>query len=160
MALSGWEKGRGALGPLAPLTGSWTTNEAAEGSTPARQMACTREFSAFGTDWVRLEADWRMGDRPAYREIALFGKGEDGTLACHSFTNDGKHSTGRLSDGSDVHPDAVAFEAEMKAGVARMVYWPREDGEAGFHFAVENRVKAGWNRFLIQTFGPANCIEG
>jgi hypothetical protein len=158
--MAGWKKGRGALGPLAPLTGTWATTGAAEGSTPAHQMGCSREFSAFGTDWIRMEAEWRMGGRPAYREIALFGKGQDGTLSFHSFTNDGKHSTGRLADGSDVHPDAVAFEAQMKAGVARMIYWPREDGEAGFQFAVENRVKAGWSRFLIQTFGPVASIEG
>ena len=152
--MSGWKKGRGALGPMAPLIGAWITTGAGEGSTPAHGMSCSRAFTAFGKDWIRLEAEWRMGDRPPYREVALFGKGEDGTLAFHSFTNDGKRSTGRLTDGIDVHPDAIAFEAQMKAGLARMVYWPRDDGEPGFHFTVESRVKTGWKRFLTQAFAP------
>ena len=149
-----WKKGRGALGPMAPLMGVWTTVGTGEGSTPAHGMSCDRVFSAFGKDWVRLEATWRMGDRPPYREVALFGKDEGGVLAFDSFTNDGKRSSGRLTDAPDVHPDAVAFEARMPAGLARMVYWPRDDGEPGFHFTVESQVKTGWKRFLTQTFAP------
>jgi hypothetical protein len=33
----------------------------------------------------------------------------------------------------------------MPAGTARMIYWP--DEESGFHWAVESKVKKGWNRF-------------
>jgi hypothetical protein len=80
--------------------------------------------------------------------------GEDGTLAFFSFTSDGKRSVGRLADGSDVHPDAIAFEARMPAGLARMVYWPAEDGDRGFNLAVESRTKAGWNRFLVHRCRP------
>ncbi|HEX4695321.1 hypothetical protein [Sphingomonas sp.] len=59
-----------------------------------------------------------------------------------------------MADGSDVHPQAVAFEAQMPAGLARMIYWPTEDGAPGFHFAVESKVKVGWNRFLRHTYRP------
>jgi hypothetical protein len=148
-----WKKGRGLLGPLQPLLGDWRT-QASEGGTPASTMACARSFTSFGKGWVRLEARWETGPHKAYCETAFFGPGDDGALGCFSFTNDGKRSVGELADGSDVHPDAIVFEAEMPAGLARMLYWPREDGAAGFLFAVESRTKKGWNRFLTQRFGP------
>lgn len=116
-------------------------------------MRCTRAFAPFGKGWIRLEAVWSMGERGDYQETALFGASEDGTLGFYSFTNDGKRSQGRLCDGSDVHPDAVAFEARMPAGLARMIYWPLEQGP-GFHFAVESRNKTGWNRFLVHDYRP------
>jgi hypothetical protein len=149
-----WKKGRGLLGPLQPLLGDWRT-ERGEGNTPASAMSCSRSFAPFGKGWVRLEARWETGAGKAYCETAFFGPGEDGALGCFSFTNDGKRSAGRLADGSDVHPDAIAFEAQTPAGQARMVYWPREDGGPGFLFAVESRTKKGWNRFLAQRFEPA-----
>jgi hypothetical protein len=149
-----WKKGRGLLGPLQPLLGDWRTQKA-EGGTAAANMACSRSFTPFGKGWARLEARWETGPDKAYCETAFFGAGDDGALGFFSFTNDGKRSVGRLADGSDVHPDAIAFEAQMPAGLARMVYWPREDGAAGFLFAVESRTKKGWNRFLTQRFEPA-----
>jgi hypothetical protein len=151
----GWKKGRGLLWRLQPLLGRWRT-EKGEGGTPASDMPCTRTFAAFGKNWIRLDARWETGPDKAYCETAFFGLGEDGALGCFSFTNDGKRSIGRLSDGSDVHPDAIAFEAEMPAGLARMIYWPREDGAPGFFFAVESRTRTGWNRFLRQAFRPAD----
>jgi hypothetical protein len=150
-----WKTGRGLLGPLQPLLGDWRTQKS-EGGTPAANMACSRSFTSFGKGWVRLEARWETGPDKAYCETAFFGADEDSLLGCFSFTNDGKRSVGRLADGSDVHPDAIAFEAQMPAGLARMIYWPREDGEPGFLFAVESRTKKGWNRFLRQDFGPAD----
>jgi hypothetical protein len=117
-------------------------------------MVCTRSFSPHGKGWVALDARWQIGPEREYREVALFGPGEDGTLGFFSFTSDGKRSVGLLADGTDVHPDALAFEAQMPAGVARMVYWPLEEGGPGFLFAVENRTKKGWNRFLRQRFVP------
>lgn len=149
-----WKKGRGLLGPLQPLLGAWRT-PAGEGGTPAANMSCSRSFALFGKGWIALEARWEMGPDRTYVERAFFGPGDDGALGFFSFTNDGKRSVGRLADGSDVHPDAIAFEAQMPAGLARMVYWPRDDGEAGFLFAVESRTKKGWNRFLTQRFEPA-----
>jgi hypothetical protein len=139
---------------LQPLLGDWRTMQS-EGGTPASAMACTRSFAPFGKGWVRLDACWETGPDRAYRETAFFGAGEDGALGCFSFTNDGKRSMGRLADGTDVHPDAIAFEAQMPAGLARMLYWPLEDEGQGFRFAVESRTKQGWNRFLVQHFGPA-----
>jgi hypothetical protein len=149
-----WKKGRGLLGPLQPLLGDWRTQQG-EGDTAAATMACSRSFAPFGKGWVRLDARWEMGPDRAYCETAFFGPGEDGALACFSFTNDGKRSVGHLADGSDVHADAVAFEAQMPAGLARMLYWPADDGAPGFYFAVESRTKKGWNRFLRQHFLPA-----
>ncbi|MBK7306435.1 MAG: hypothetical protein IPI88_04940 [Chitinophagaceae bacterium] len=49
-----------------------------------------------------------------------------------------------------MHPDAICFEANMPAGLARMVYWPADDG--GFHWAVESKVKKGWNRFTMHHY--------
>jgi hypothetical protein len=77
-----------------------------------------------------------------------------GRLGFFSFTNDGKRSQGLMADGSDVDPAAIAFEAEMPAGLARMIYWPIEDG-TGFNFAVESRAAKGWNRFLRHEYRPA-----
>ncbi len=149
-----WKKGRGLLGPLQPLLGEWRTLESA-GDTAASNMVCTRTFSPLGKGWIALDARWQTGPGKEYREQALFGPGEDGMLACFSFTSDGKRSVGRLSDGADVHPAAIAFEAQMPAGLARMIYWPPPDGGPGFLFAVESKTKKGWNRFLLQRFGPA-----
>ena len=141
----GWKSGRGLLGPLKPLLGRWEAQAAGPGA--ASGMRCTRSFEpALGGAWILLNARWEMGPGKAYQEMALYGKGDDGTLAFSSFTSDGKSSRGRLTDGSDVHPDAVAFEAQMPAGLARMLYWPAE--EEGFYFAVESRTKQGWNRFM------------
>jgi hypothetical protein len=81
----------------------------------------------------------------AYRELALIGVGEDKEVCFWSFTSDGKRSEGKLADVTDVHPEAIGFEAQMPAGLARMIYWPDADG--GYHWAVESKTKKGWNRF-------------
>jgi hypothetical protein len=147
-----WKKARGTVGPLAPLLGRWV---AAGAKMPDGSAGdCSREFTAFGAGFVRLDAAWDMGPRGVYREVAFFGKSDDGALAFWSFTVDGKRSTGVLCDASDVHRDAVAFVAEMPAGTARSVYWPDEDGAGGFRFAVESKVKKGWNRFLDHRYRP------
>ena len=143
-----WKQGRGALGVFKPLLGSWRA-QAASGPS------CTRTFTGlWGSSYVRLDARWVMGPGRAYEEVALFGKGRDGTLAFWSFTSDGKQSQGRPTDGSDIHPQAIAFEADMPAGTARFVYGPAED--EGFYFAVESRTKKGWNRFLRHHYLPAD----
>lgn len=149
-----WTMGRGMLGPLKPLLGSWIT-AGGQGDTQAASMRCTRTFTPFGKGWIELDARWQTGPSREYREKAIFGTGDDGQLACFSFTSDGKRSVGRLADGSDIHPAAIAFEAQMPAGLARMAYWPLDGGDAGFRFAVESKVKKGWNRFLCQHFIPA-----
>ena len=54
---------------------------------------------------------------------------------------------------TDLHPEAVGFEARMPAGLACMAYWP--DGEGRFFFAVESKTKQGWRRFLTHHYHPA-----
>lgn len=146
-----WRLGRGVLGPLRPLLGHWTTLHG-DGPTTAAEMRCSRSFAPLGKGWVELDARWKTGPAKEYVEKALFGPGDDGALTFFSFTSDGKRSVGRLTNASDVHAEAIAFEAQMPAGTARMVYWPLVGGEPGFQFAVESKTKKGWNRFLVQEF--------
>ena len=141
-----WKKGRGKLGPMAPLLGCWKT----AADTPMGPVSCVRDYAKFGDGYVRLDADWvfkaaKDEARRSYREICLFGPGNDGVLTFWSYTSDGKKSQGRLADGTDVHPAAVCFEAQMDAGLARQVFWP-DEGE-GLRWAVEARNRKGWNRF-------------
>lgn len=152
--MAGWGQGRGLLGPLKPLLGVWSNTADGEGESPASRMPCTRVFRPLGKSWIELDARWGAEGGGQYREIALYGALEGGALGFHSFTSDGKRSEGRRAEAADVHPQALAFEAQMPAGLTRMVYWPAETGE-GFHFAVESRTKKGWNRFLRHTYRPA-----
>ena len=149
-----WTFGRGRLGPLLPLVGRWHTFQAS-GTSAAAGLVCTRAFTPFGKGWIMLDARWWIAPDREYREVAFIGGDNAESLVCHSYTNDGKSSLGRRTDGSDVHPLAIAFEAAMPAGLARMIYWPLEDGDSGFYFAVESNTKKGWNRFLTQRYLPA-----
>jgi hypothetical protein len=147
-----WKKGRGKLGPMAPLLGRWM----ARAESPMGALTCVRDYQKFGDGYVRLEAEWRIGakgaDKP-YREVCLFGPDKDGVLAFWSYTNDGKKSSGRLSTAPDVHPQAVCFEAEMGHGTARQVFWPADSG--GMHWVVEARTKKGWSRLADHHYRPA-----
>lgn len=135
-----WKKGRGRLGLLQPLMGSW----AAETDSPMGRLTCTREFKfILSGNYIELTAKWHF-PKGVYHELAVIGIKDD-KLSFWSFTSDGKRSEGYLADGKDIHPDAICFEANMPAGLARMIYWPDEDG--GFCWAVESKVKKGWNRF-------------
>lgn len=140
-----WKKGRGKLGPFEPLLGKWI----AEADSPMGPVSCERLMeSILGGNYLQLSATWRFGPADkakAYRELAVIGVGDDKQVAFWSFTSDGKRSEGKLADVTDVHPEAVGFEAEMPAGTARMIYWPADDG--GFYWAVESKTKKGWNRF-------------
>src|SRR5262249_27718748 len=150
----------------APLLGSWS----AAAESPMGPLQCTRAFeSVLGDSYVRLEARWRFGAGAAkaaadcsdtqpktgrgYEEIALFGAGADGRLAFWSFTSDGKRSQGTWADVTALHAEAIGFEAQMPAGLARMAYWP--DGDGGFFFVVEAKNKKGWKRFLEHHYRPA-----
>jgi hypothetical protein len=135
-----WKKGRGKLGVLAPLIGSWV----AEAQSPMGKLKCSRLFEpVLGGNYVQLTAKWEF-TKMLYEEHAFIGI-QDGKLTFWSFTNDGKNSKGMIDDGTDIHPEAICFEAQMPAGIARMVYWP--DREGGFNWAVESKTKKGWNRF-------------
>lgn len=141
-----WKKSRGKLGCLDPLIGTWL----AESDSPMGPVKCTRTFTRMhGDKWITLDADWDFGGKH-YIEHAVYGVGDDGKPAFWSFTSDGKKSQGTLSDGTDVHPEAVAFEAQMPAGIARMIYWPG-DGET-INWAVESKTKKGWNRFTNHVY--------
>ena len=74
-----WKKGRGKLGALDPLLGSWQ----AEAESPMGPVRCTRTFShILGGHRVLLEARWQArlawihlveqdGDQP-WRRLAMF----------------------------------------------------------------------------------------
>jgi len=153
-----WKKGRGKLGSLDPLLGQWT----AEAESPMGPVKCVRHFErVLGDSYLRLDAEWRIGgtgtkgDQPKiYRELAVIGIGDDKKVWFWSFTSDGKRSQGHLTDVSDIHPEAVGFEAQMPAGLARQAYWPDDDGN-GFHWAVEARSKKGWKRFTSHHYTRA-----
>jgi hypothetical protein len=144
-----WKKGRGKLGIFDPLLGEWH----AEADTPMGRVKCTRTFSKFhGDKWIMLEADWDFGGKH-YREHAVYGVDESGRVSFWSFTSDGKYSQGCLVEATDIHPEAIAFEAQMPAGLARMIYWPNEDGSV--NWAVESKTKKGWNRFAHHIYRRA-----
>jgi hypothetical protein len=142
-----WKKGRGKLGPLEPLLGVWF----AETDSPMGRLKCTRTFAKMGGEgkWITLAADWDFGGKH-YIEEAIYGVGVVGDFACWSFTSDGKRSEGHIADGTDVHPEAICFEAQMPAGLARMIYWPG-DNET-MNWAVESKTKKGWNRFTTHNY--------
>lgn len=143
-----WKKGRGKLGPLQPLIGSWI----ATSDSPMGKLTCKREFKPIlGDKYIELTASWEFA-KGKYVEKAIYGVKED-TLSFWSFTSDGKRSEGYIADGKDIHPDAICFEAQMPAGLARMIYWPHEEG--GFCWAVESKTKKGWNRFTEHRYKSA-----
>lgn len=144
-----WKKGRGRLGVLDPLLGTWV----AEAESEMGAVRCTRSFTrALGGNYVELRAHWVFA-KSSYEDLTIIGVGEDKRLCFWSFTSDGKRSQGVISDASDLHPKAVGFEAEMPAGLARQVYWPHP--EIGFQWVVESRTKKGWNRFVTHHYEPA-----
>ncbi len=137
-----WKKGRGKLGPFEPLIGKWH----AVADSEAGEVHCTRTFTrVLDGAYIQLTADWEY-PQGSYKELALFGVGPDGQVNFWSFTSDKKQSQGYLADVTDIHPQALGFEAHMPAGLARQAYWP--DDEAGFHWVVESKSKKGWNRFV------------
>jgi hypothetical protein len=143
-----WKKGRGKLGILQPLLGRWR----AETDSEAGPVTCTREFAkVLDGKYVQLDVHWQYGDS-SYDELALIGVNRDKEVCFWSFTSDGKQSDGVLADVTDLHPDAVGFEAQMPAGLARMAYWP--DPEEGFRWVVESKTKKGWNRFTEHHYRP------
>lgn len=144
-----WTKGRGKLGLLAPLIGAWKAEiKSPAGSGTGR---CTREFtSVLKGSYVQLNARWEYGET-VYEEMAMIGS-QEGNISFWSFTSDGKQSQGTISEAREVHPEAIAFEAQMPAGLARMIYWPGEDG--GFNWVVEAKSKTGWKRFTEHHYVP------
>jgi hypothetical protein len=145
-----WRKGRGKLGMFDPLRGTWL----AASDSPRGSMRCRRVFqSILRGKFLQLSARWEMGPASAglgYEETAIIGADNDGQICFWSFTSDGKRSQGALADATDLHAEAVGFEADMPAGHARMAYWPAENGQ--LRFVVESKTKQGWNRFVDHTY--------
>lgn len=140
-----WKKGRGKLGVLSPLIGSWV----AGADSPMGKLKCTRIFEPIlGGHYIQLTAAWDFS-KYVYREHAIIGM-QDGVLSFWSFTSDGKNSRGVIANGTDIHAEAICFEAQMPAGLARMIYWPNP--ESGFNWAVESKTKKGWNRFTTHHY--------
>jgi hypothetical protein len=160
-----WKRGRGNLGFLQPLLGRWV----ADAITPIGPVHCSRTFAKTLHDtYILLDARWEFPPTAAkpssgspspsqgprvYEELALIGVSRDGTVGFWSFTSDGKNSTGTVADVTDIHEEALGFEAQMPAGLARMVYWPDPDGS--FHWAVESKSAKGWKRFAEHHYHPA-----
>lgn len=143
-----WKKGRGKLEIFEPLLGKWKV----KAESKMGPVECTREFTKLLNDsHIKLITHWDVGEKP-YDEIAIFGVNKDKNICFWSFTSDGKQSEGKLADVSDIHPEAIGFEAEMPAGLARMAYWP--DETEGFHWVVEAQTKKGWNRFTEHHYLP------
>jgi len=110
------------------------------------RVRCSRRFSQIlDGSRVLLEAEWEVGPGKTYREHAVYGLDDSGALAFWSFTSDGRRSQGSLTDATDIHPEALAFETRMPAGIARMAYWPADGG--GMNWAVESKTRKGWKRF-------------
>lgn len=145
-----WKKGRGKLGVLEPLVGEWE----AAGKSAQGAVRCRRKFEwVLGGKFLQLRARWELGasgKKFAYEEVAMMGVDGKGAVRCWSFVADGDRSEGVLADVTDLHGEAVGFEAKMPAGRARMTYWPGEEGAV--RFVVEAKAKTGWRRFLEQTY--------
>ena len=144
----GWKKGRGRLGLLSPLLGTWH----AHADSPQGKVYCVRNFQkVLNGSYIELSAIWHMGEK-VYEEQCFFGCDATGKIRFWSFTSDGKQSQGELTDASDIHPEAIGFIVQMPAGIARQIYWP--DDAQGFHWAVESETKKGWNRFVDHHYVP------
>lgn len=148
-----WKKGRGRLGVISPLMGTWQ----AEASSDMGPVRCRREFKkVLSGKYIQLTANWEFADQ-TYDELAMIGVNSEKEVCFWSFTSDGKQSQGKLADLSDIHPQAIGFEAEMPSGLARMAYWP--DGGEGFHWVVESKTKKGWNRFVEHHYCPISVTK-
>lgn len=148
-----WKKGRGKLGVLDPLIGTWS----AESETPLGPVKCTRTIEYFHREkWIVLDAEWDFGGK-FYKEHAIYGVDTNGEVSFWSFTSDGKRSQGTLSKALDIHSEAVCFEAQMPAGLARFVYWP--ETEDTMNWVVESKTKKGWNRFTQHLYSKMKETE-
>ena len=145
-----WTKSRGKLGLFDPLIGTWQ----AEAKSEMGNVKCKREFKrVLSGKYLQLTANWEFADK-SYDEQAIIGVNPEKEVCFWSFTSDGKQSNGKLVDATDVHSEAIGFEAQMPAGTARMVYFPDED--KGFYWIVESKTKKGWNRFVEHHYLPIN----
>jgi len=145
--------GRRGLHFLNPYLGGVFT---ASGKGPMGAYTCTRHIApVLDGKFAQMAVEWRVGRRPPYTELALFGvDAADKTVRFWSFTSDGKQAVGTRVEArelpEDAGKDAAVFEAHMPAGLARFLFMPQ--GPDAFVFAVESANKGGWKRFLEQHF--------
>jgi len=145
-----WKKGRGKLGVFQPLLGVWQ----AEAESDLGLVTCRREFKqVLDGKYLQLIANWKYPSG-SYDEIAMIGVNQEKAVCFWSFTSDGKQSIGQLANLSELHPQAIGFEAEMPAGLGRTAYWP--DEQEGFRWVVEARTKKGWKRFVEHHYLPVS----
>ena len=146
-----WNKGKGKLGLFDALLGTWQ----AQAESSMGPVRCRREFmKVLSGKYIQLTVSWEFGEK-SYDEMAMIGVNPEKEVCFWSFTSDGKHSEGKLADVSDLHPQALGFEAQMPAGLARMAYWP--DDENGYFWVVELKTKKGWNRFVEHHYQPVSA---
>lgn len=139
-----WKIGRGKLGFMQPLLGTWL---AVNPDTPLGKVVCKRHYEKIlDGKFIKLVADWDIGDgKKTYQEIAHYGLNRDKTPCFWSFTSDGGTSMGILADVETMHPEAKGFEAEMPSGLARFGFWPTEQGMI---WAAEAKNKSGWTSMI------------
>ncbi|MEM1248658.1 MAG: hypothetical protein AAGA81_10875 [Acidobacteriota bacterium] len=139
-----WKRGRGKLGFLQPLLGTW---RAEDPKTKMGPVVCTRTFEKIlDGKFIRLIADWDIGEGArSYQEVAHYGVDRDKVVSFWSFTSDGGTSRGVLADVGDLDPEARGFEAEMPAGRARFAFWPSDDSMI---WVAEAATKKGWSRMI------------
>lgn len=149
--MTNWKQGRGKLGPLNPLIGSWRHT----GDSTVGTVDCRRSFAwTLDKKWLALDAIWIGTGKGGsdYIEHCYFGVLSDGALGFISFINDGTQSHGTQTDVSDLHQQALGFEAVMPAGIARQAYWPHD--QSGFVSRVERKVKKGWSTLVEHHYQP------
>ncbi|MFK8015142.1 MAG: hypothetical protein AB8G17_06845 [Gammaproteobacteria bacterium] len=141
---SKWKQGRGKLGFLKPLLGNWRTDVP---DTPMGPVVCQRHYtSILDGKFIRLSANWDINNGAKhYEEIAHYGVNRDKVPSFWSFTSEGGTSRGTLTDVTDLHPNAYGFEAQMPAGLARLAFWPHEDGMI---WVADAKTKKGWSRMI------------
>lgn len=139
-----WKPGRGKMGFMAPLIGTWKTEIA---DTPLGPVVCMRTYEkTLDGKWIELTADWDIGGgKKHYVERAFYGVGRDKVPAFWSFTSDGGQSHGILADVGEMAEGAKGFEAEMTAGLARFGFWPTE---GGMMWAADAKTKKGWREIV------------
>ncbi|MBT7098863.1 hypothetical protein HN937_15910, partial [Candidatus Poribacteria bacterium] len=120
-------KGDATLRFFAPLVDrTWV----AEGDGPMGKYTCERRFErVLQRKYVRMTVTWDLGEK-TYEETAMFGRDpREKRLEFWSFQSDGKNSHGVCVAADDAPDGAVVFEAQMPAGLARLVMWLTDDRE-------------------------------
>ena len=64
-----WKPGRGKMGFMQPLLGTWL---ATDPDTPMGKVACTRSYTkVLDGKFIRVEANWEIGESKTYQELSL-----------------------------------------------------------------------------------------